>query len=89
MNIEFARVKILRNRNGEKLGFSLYHEDTKHDFRMSSHNAMGDMASEEDEGESLEEVPTIKTWIKALDQWVIRFENLKKYSVLSEIGRGG
>ena len=47
------------------------------------------MAREEDEGESLEEVPTIKTWIKALDQWVIRCENLKKYSVLSEIGHGG
>lgn len=28
-------------------------------------------------------------WIHSLNKWVIRCENLKKYTVLQEIGKGG
>jgi hypothetical protein len=28
-------------------------------------------------------------WLRALNQWVVRVENLKKYQVLSQIGTGG
>ena len=30
-----------------------------------------------------------KSWMQALNEWVIRHENLKKFDVLSELGEGG
>lgn len=32
---------------------------------------------------------SIKVWVNALNNWVIRSENLKKYHVVQEIGSGG
>ena len=31
----------------------------------------------------------MKTWIRALNNWVVRSENLKKFNVIKEIGSGG
>ncbi len=30
-----------------------------------------------------------KMWMRALNQWVIRTENLKKFIILKEVGSGG
>lgn len=32
---------------------------------------------------------TFKVWMRAINQWVIRNESLKKYQLLRDLGKGG
>ena len=46
------------------------------------------MNSEKDV-EGLDKLTMVSIWMKALNGWVVRSENLKKFTVIHEIGRGG
>ena len=79
--VEFASARVLREegRLRSKCGFSLKNKDVYYEFKFIS-----------DEGAPPNLRKTVlSTWMKALNNWVVRREDLKKFTVINEIGRGG
>jgi hypothetical protein len=54
----------------------------KHGFSLMSKDVCHEFIIEDDPS-------AVKAWLRALNHWVIRTENLKKFVVVQEIGVGG